>query len=189
MSARDVYFELLMIFIISFLILYFSRSVGEQLVFMLIAFILSSVLGELFIGGVKGLVKHPIIAQGKGAATKEERLHEKRYVFLLFFIFILGSTILGGLLSTYIVNSVLYPSIGSLQGGIIVSGMITLVLYVTMLWLFDEKLINRTSIGLIIILIILMGLFVFFSGYTNVLINYFAPSFSLLTQYAGKLGV
>ncbi len=189
MSARDVYFELLMIFVISFLILYFAQNVGEQLIFMLIAFILSSVLGELFIGGVKGLVKHPLIPQGHGAAAREERLHEKRYVFLLFFIFILGSTIFGGLLSTYIVNSILYPSVGSLQGGIIVSGVITLVLYLTMLWLFDEKLVNSTSVGLIIILIALIAAFVFFSGYTDAVINYFAPSFSMLSQYAGKFGV
>ena len=189
MSARDVYFELLMIFVISFLILYFARSVGEQLIFMLIAFILSSVLGELFIGGVKGLVKHPIIPQGQSSSAREERLHEKRYVFLLFFVFILGSTMLGGLLSAYIVNNILYPSVGSLQGGIIVSGMITLVLYMTMLWLFDEKFVNRTSVGLIIVLIGLMALFVFFSGYTDAVINYFAPSIHLLTQYTGKFGI
>lgn len=178
-----------MIFVVSFLILYFAQNIGDQLIFMLIAFILSSMLGELFIGGVKGIVKHPIIAQGSGAAVKEERLHEKRYVFLLFFVFILGSTVLGGLLSTYIVNSVLYPSVGSLQGSIIISGMITLVLYLTMLWLFDEKLVNRTSLGLIVILVILVVLFIFFSGYTNAVINYFAPSFNLLSQYAGTFGV
>ena len=180
LTSRDVYLELAMIFVFSFLILNFLKSVGEQLIFMLIAFIFSGVVGELFIGGVKGIMEHPFTATEEG---RKEKLHEKKYVFLLFFVFILGSTVVGTILSTYLVNNILYPSIGSIQGAIIVSAIITLTLYLTMLWMFEEKLINRTSIGLLMILIILIVLFVFFSGYTGPVINYLTVSMKLLESY------
>jgi hypothetical protein len=183
MSSRDVYLELLMIFVGSFLILIFLKSLGAQLVFMLIAFILSTFLGELFTRGVKGIANHPLLSRGRGAEAAAERLHEKRYIFLVFFAFIIGSTLLGTLFSTYIVNGVLYPSIGSVQGAILVSAIITLVLYLTMLWMFEEKLLNNTTIGLVGILVILAFLFVFFGGYTEPIIAYFASSFHLLARY------
>lgn len=173
-----------MIFVSSFLILIFLRGLGVQLIFMLIAFILSTFLGELFTRGVKGIANHPLLSRGTGAEATAERLHEKRYIFLVFFAFIIGSTILGTVLSSNIVNGVLYPSLGSVQGAILVSAIITLVLYMTMLWMLEEKLLNNTTIGLVVILAVLTVLFIFFGGYTQPVISYFSSSFHLLQQYS-----
>ncbi len=184
MSSRDVYIELLMIFVVSFIILLFLKSIGEQLIFMLIAFVLSTIMGDLFAMGIKGAAKHPLISRGRTFGVAMEKIHEKKYVFLIFFAFIIGSTVLGTVLSTDIVNNVLYPSVGSVQGALIVSAMITLVLYITMLWMFNEPVLNSTTLGLVAILVVLSLLFIFFSGYADTAINYVVGAFSLLRHYA-----
>ncbi len=183
MAARDVYIELFLIFVISFLILTFAKNIGEQLVFMLIAFILSGLLENTFTSGIKGVINHPLITKGSGMEAKAEQLHEKKYIFFLFFLFVVASALIGSGVSNYILNDVVYPSIGSVQGALLISGIITLVLYMTMLWTFGERLINPTSAGLLVILVVIVLLFIFFSGYTNSVVNYFSSSFHTLTGF------
>ncbi len=187
MASKDVYLELLIIFVISFLILNFLRGIGNQLIFMLIAFIFSVVIGSIFVSGVKGLMDKPLITKGDSTQARKEQLHEKKYIFIMFFILIIGSTLLGTAVSQGLINGIIYPYLGSIPGEIIVSAIITLTLYLVMLAMFGEKLINQTSIGLVIILIALIVMFVFFSGYTGPVISYFTNSFRLVSPYLKSL--
>lgn len=183
MASSDVYVELFIIFVISFLILTFFRNIGNQLVFMLIAFIMSGIIGEAFTRGIKGVMSHPLVTRGSSPEARQEQLHEKKYIFFIFFLFIVVSTLIGTGLSNDILNNVVYPALGNVQGTLLVSGVITLVLYITMLWIFEEKLLNATSVGLIAIIVAIAVLFVFFSGYTSAVINYVTGSLHTIQGY------
>jgi hypothetical protein len=192
MASKDVYLELLMVFVIYFVIINVSKSIGEQLIFMFVAFTLSNVIGTLFVTGIKGYINHPLISRinrhaSENEQAKEEKLqvHEMSYIFLVFFIFIIISTLAGTLLSNTVVNDVLLPGLGATQGELLISGIITLATYVQMLYLFGEKLLNPTSMGLIAILIAMLVAFVVFGGYVSIILGYFGTPFQTLIKYVG----
>ena len=186
MTSKDVYLELAIVFVIYFMIINFSKSLGEQLIFMFVAFSLSNIISSMFITGIKGFVNHPFIARIRGnpEEQKEVRIHEMRYLFLVFFAFIIGSTVAGTVFSNTLVNEFLFPSVGAVQGELLISGIITLATYVQMLYLFGEKLVNRTSMGIMGIIIFMVILFIFFGGYTQDAISYFGTSFHMLLRYS-----
>ena len=186
MTSKDVYLELAIVFVVYFLIINFSKSLGEQLIFMFVAFTLSNIISSMFITGIKGFVNHPLIARIRGNPEKQQevRIHEMRYLFLVFFAFIIGSTVAGTVFSATLVNEFLFPSVGAVQGELLISGIITLATYVQMLYLFGEKLVNRTSIGIMCIIIFMVILFIFFGGYAQEAISYFGTSFHMLARYS-----
>lgn len=186
MASKDVYLELAIVFVIYFMIINFSKSLGEQLIFMFVAFTLSNIISSMFITGIKGFVNHPLIARIRGNPEKQQevRIHEMRYLFLVFFAFIIGSTVAGTVFSNTLVNEFLFPSVGAVQGELLISGIITLATYVQMLYLFGEKLVNRTSMGIMGIIIFMVILFIFFGGYTQDAISYFGTSFHMLLRYS-----
>ncbi len=192
MASKDVYLELGIVFIAYFIIISFSKSLGEELIFMFIAFTLSNVISTLFITGIKGFVNHPLISKRKPNAEGAEkqleeriRIHEMSYVFMLFFIFIIGSTIAGSFLSNTLVNDILFPYLGAVQGELLISGIITLATYVQMLYLFGEKIINPTSVGVMAILAVMILAFIFFGGYVKSIISYFGGPIHTIFRYSG----
>ncbi len=192
MSSKDVYLELLIVFVVYFVIINLSKTLGEQLLFMFVAFTLSNIIITVFVTGIKGYVNHPLISRLKKHASESEQerekkleIHEMSYITLIFFAFIVVSTIAGTLLSNTLVNEVLLPGLGATQGELLISGIITLTVYVQMLYLFGEKLLNPTSMGLIVILVAMIFIFILFGGYVNILINYFGAPFQTLVKYAG----
>ncbi len=53
-----------------------------------------------------------------------------------------------------------------------------------MLYLFGEKLVNRTSMGIMCIIMFMVILFIFFGGYAQDAIRYFGTSFHVLLRYS-----
>jgi hypothetical protein len=190
MASTDVYLELVMVFVVSFLILSFSTTLGEQLIFMFVAFILSGIISTVFVSGIKGIINHPLIAKrasSENAQPTKLMIHEMKYLFLVFFIFIILSTLIDTALSEDLINNLLYPSLGTVPGKILVSGILTIVTYVEMLSLFGEKIINQTTLGMIGILVVLVVVFVAFSGQTHAVVAYFENSINTVWSYASRI--
>ncbi|MCL5100625.1 MAG: hypothetical protein M1122_01565 [Candidatus Marsarchaeota archaeon] len=184
--------ELAIVFAVYFIIINLSVSLGEELIFMFIAFTMSNIILTLFVSGIKGFINHPLISKLKKNPTpsetqKEEklRIHEMSYIFMIFFAFIIGSTLAATFLSNTVINDFILPSLGATQGELLISGIITLATYLQMLYLFEEKLINPTSIGILVILAFMIMIFILFGGYINSILAYFGNPLHLLMRYLG----
>lgn len=185
MTSIDVYIELFIVFVATFFILNFSTVLGNQLIFMFVAFALSELIPAVFIGGLKGVINHPLITKrtDHSEAAEKARIHEMKYLVVVFFTFIIISTIFGTALSQDLTSGLLYPALGSIPGKLLVSVALTLATYLEMLWLFGERLLNETTIGLVIIMAMVLIIFLVFSNQTSTLIAYLAHEYDLAKPY------
>ncbi len=135
------YLAVFITFLISFYVINFTPSFSDILLATVVAFFLSSVIYGYFIKGGNG-APHTV---GQRGISSEAR------TYIIFFIAILISSLLSGFLSNFIVNGYILPNTNHTANNIILSGFLSLGLFLGMRFMFYQgNVINKTTLVLII---------------------------------------